>query len=98
MPFAEERIPFATGLELARAIRDGELSSRRCLDVLIARMEKLNPTLNAIIYTDIDQARARADEADAALARGEIWGTFHGVPMTIKVVLSHTHSLSVCSF
>ena len=96
MSFAEERIPFATGLELARAIRDGELSSRRCLDVLIARMEHLNPTLNAIIYTDIDQARTRADEADAALARGEVWGKFHGVPMTIKVLLSLSATVCTC--
>lgn len=47
-------------------------------------MERYNPKLNAIIHLDRERARERARAADAALARGEVWGPFHGVPMTIK--------------
>jgi amidase len=43
-----------------------------------------NPALNAIVTLDEERARARAKEADAALAQGEIWGPLHGVPVTIK--------------
>jgi amidase len=34
--------------------------------------------------SDIDRARARASDADAAIARGEVWGPLHGVPTTVK--------------
>jgi amidase len=47
-------------------------------------MERLNGKLNAIVVTDVDGARRRARQADAALRRGKPWGPFHGVPMTIK--------------
>ena len=47
-------------------------------------MEKYNPTINAIIFTQIEKARERAKAADTALARGEVWGELHGLPMTIK--------------
>jgi amidase len=36
------------------------------------------------VVTDVDGARRRARQADAALRRGKPWGPFHGVPMTIK--------------
>jgi amidase len=81
---SDEQIPFATAIELAQAIREGKLSSRHCLEVLVARMEQINPMLNAVVYTDLEKARARADEADVAISAGQIWGPLHGVPMTIK--------------
>ena len=42
------------------------------------------PALNAIVTLDTDGARKRAQAADAALARGEVWGPLHGVPFTLK--------------
>lgn len=70
--------------ELARMIRDGEISSEALLGAFLERIEQHNPALNAVVYMDIDAARKRAKEADAALARGESWGPLHGLPMTIK--------------
>jgi amidase len=70
--------------ELADAIRRRELSSRELLDRYLARVERLNPALNAVVTLDSDGARRAADAADAAVARGEIVGPLHGVPMTIK--------------
>ncbi len=69
---------------LAEAIRRREVSSRELLEHYLARVERLNPALNAVVTLDPDGARMAADAADAALARGENVGPLHGVPMTIK--------------
>jgi amidase len=77
-------IAFRSALELVVAIRNREISSRELLDHYLKRVEQYNPKLNAIVTLDVERARKRADEADAALARGEQWGPLHGLPMTIK--------------
>ncbi len=75
---------FKSASELAASIRDREISSRELLDHFLARVERLNPRLNAVVTLDVERARDRAYRADAALARGELWGPLHGVPITIK--------------
>src|SRR5262249_44648262 len=69
---------------LADAICRRQLSSRELLEHYLARIDRLNPALNAVVTLDTDGARRAADEADAALARGNAVGPLHGVPMTIK--------------
>ena len=69
------------------AIRRGEITSRALLEHLIARIERINPTLNAIVTKNFESARAAADAADAALSRGDKVGPLHGVPITIKDAL-----------
>ena len=69
---------------LAAAIRRRELSSCELLEVYLERVQRLNPQLNAVVTLDADGARRAAGAADAALARGDIVGPLHGVPMTIK--------------
>ena len=71
----------------ADAIRTGAITSRGLLELLIARVERINPTLNAVVTVDLERARAAADAADAALERSEIMGPLHGVPITIKDAL-----------
>jgi amidase len=70
--------------ELARRIRDREISCLELLDHFIGRVEQLDGRTNAIPVRDFERARVRAREADAALAKGEAWGPLHGVPMTVK--------------
>jgi amidase len=70
--------------ELAELIRRRRVSARELLDTVLARYERWNPVVNAVVVTQIDQARDRAAQADAATARGESWGPLHGLPMTIK--------------
>jgi len=77
-------IAFKPARTLASMVRRKKIGARELLDHFIARVEKYNPKLNAIIATDLDAARKRAREADRALARGKPWGPFHGVPMTLK--------------
>ena len=59
------------------------MSSRELLAAYLARIEHHNPAVNALVTLD-DHAFDLAAEADAALARDEIWGPLHGLPITIK--------------
>jgi amidase len=77
-------LAFQSAKTLAARIRRGKLGSEELLDLFLARIEKYNPKLNAVIATDLEGARKRARAADKAVAKGEIWGPLHGVPMTIK--------------
>ena len=77
-------IAFSSARHLAAKIATGELGSEELLDHFLDRVDRFNPTLNAIIVLDAERARDRAREADAALARGESWGPLHGMPMTVK--------------
>ena len=79
-----EHLAFAPALSLASKIRHKDISARELLELYLQRVEHYNPRLNAIIFRQDEQARQRADAADAALAHGEVWGPLHGVPMTIK--------------
>ena len=75
---------FASARELAARIARLQLSSRELLEHYLARVARLNAPLNAVVTLDLERARARADAADAARARGESWGPLHGLPVTIK--------------
>lgn len=69
---------------LAQRIRTGQISAVEAVRAYIARMEAVNPKLNAVVQTCFDRALAEARQADALLARREATGPLHGVPMTIE--------------
>ena len=75
---------FRSATELASDIKAKRVGSRELLEHFLARIERLDGKINAVIARDFAGARRRADEADAALQRGEVWGPLHGVPMTVK--------------
>jgi|CZKG01.1.fsa_nt_gi amidase len=75
--------PSCSALELAAALRSGQLSSVELLDACLAAVDALNPQINAVIWRDDEQARAAAQEADRRLAAGE-HAPFLGVPLPIK--------------
>lgn len=77
-------IVFAGAQELASLIRDRQVSATEVLEAFLDQIARYNPLLNAIVTLDVERARARAKEADGMLARGELWGPLHGVPITIK--------------
>jgi len=79
-----DHLHFKSAVEIARLIRDRKISVVETLEHFLARVAKYNPKLNAVIWLDAERARERAKQADAALARGQVWGPLHGVPMTIK--------------
>ena len=67
-------------LELAAMIRAREVSSREVVEAHLARIDAVNPTVNAITVVLAEQALAAADAADAT----EPSGPLHGVPITVK--------------
>ncbi len=73
-----------TAVEATRALRERRVGALELLEFYLERVERLNGSINAVVALDAEGARARAREADAALARGESWGPLHGLPMTIK--------------
>jgi amidase len=77
-------LAFLPAAEAARRLRRGEVSSVELLQHLLARIERLDGALNAVVVRDFERALARAREADAARAAGVSWGPLHGLPMTVK--------------
>jgi len=77
-------IPFRSAKQLAADIRRKKIGCLELLDLYLARVEKHDGALNAVVVRDVDRARTRARAADRALVRRQSWGPLHGVPMTIK--------------
>jgi amidase len=77
-------VPFRPARQLAAAIRRKTIGCLELLDLYLARVEKHDGALNAVVVRDFERARARARAADRALARRDVWGPLHGVPMTVK--------------
>jgi amidase len=73
-----------TASEARRLIGARELSPVELLESCIARIEAVNPAVNAIVTTAFDRARTEAREAEAALVRGDALGPLHGLPVAIK--------------
>ena len=68
--------PVLDGTKLAKA--------REVMTAHLARIEQVNPTLNAIVTLTPETALADADAADAALMRGQTVGPLHGLPIAHK--------------
>jgi len=77
-------LSFVSAIEAARSIQKGEVSSLELTKHILDRIERYNPTLNAVITILKDDALNRARAADEALAKGELWGPLHGVPCSVK--------------
>ncbi|MBI2736564.1 MAG: amidase [Rhodospirillales bacterium] len=75
---------FETATRLARAIRNGRLSSVEATEAHLQRIARLNGPLNALVVVDRDGALKAARAADRARARKKQLGPLHGVPITIK--------------
>ena len=76
--------PFGTAVAQAAALRRGQVGSVELLKAYLERVDRFNPALNALVVDDRKAALARARAADRALAKGEVWGPLHGLPMTVK--------------
>jgi len=83
---------FATAADTAAAIRARTVSVRELVDDTFRRLDRDNPTLNAVVWQAREQAMARAAEADRAVAAGGELGLLHGVPITIKEAFAYQGS------
>lgn len=71
--------------DLAAAIRTKEISCREAVTACLDRIDAVNPKLNAVVLILRESALAAADQADRAVARGDMLGVLHGVPITTKL-------------
>lgn len=77
-------LSYTSASQLAAAIKAKRLSPREVLEFFIDRIEKRNPSLNAIVFKGYDDARRAAKVAEDAAMRGGELGPLHGVPIVIK--------------
>lgn len=70
--------------EMARRVASGEVTSRALVESHLARIEAVNPRINAVVRVLGDEALAAAAEADRKRWEGGSIGPLHGVPFTIK--------------
>ncbi|MBV8087724.1 MAG: amidase [Chloroflexi bacterium] len=75
--------PFRSANETVAALDRGEVSSVELVDEAIARIERYDGQINAVVVRDFDRAREVAKQADERRGRGER-GPLLGVPMTVK--------------
>ncbi len=78
-----EAIEYLSAIQTMGALRSRKFSSLELTDHLIARIERRDAALNAVVARDFDRARDAAKAADVALARGDRRALL-GVPMTVK--------------
>ena len=79
-----DELIYASAVTIARNVREKKVSATEVVEAHLRRIEEVNPKLNAIVQLADERALAEARAADEALARGNVQGPLHGVPMTIK--------------
>src|SRR4029453_14586444 len=77
-------LAFRSARQLASDIRRRKIGCLEVLDHYLARVERYDATINAVVVRDVDRARRGARAADRARGKGESWGPLHGLPMTVK--------------
>ncbi len=75
------QVVLAPAVEQLELVRSGQISVVELAEAHIRQIERLNPSLNALVDFDADRVRAQARQLDAAKAPR---GPLHGLPMTIK--------------
>jgi amidase len=73
-----------TATDLASRIQRKEVSAREVMAAHLARIERVNPKINAIVTLVADRAMADAKKADELQARGGTLGPLHGLPVAHK--------------
>ncbi|MBR8507564.1 amidase family protein [Burkholderia cenocepacia] len=71
--------------ELAKRVRQRDVSAREVADAVLDRLDAVNPAINAVVEHRPDDVRRQADEVDRAIARGDDPGPLAGVPVTVKI-------------
>ena len=71
--------------EVARGVASGDFTAREVAEAALARLDAVNPAINAVVQRTDAEALAAAAAVDAARTRGEALGPLAGAPVTIKV-------------
>jgi amidase len=77
-----------TAVDLAARIRRKQVSAREVLAAHLARIERVNPKINAVVTLVADRAMADAQKADELQAHGGVLGPLHGLPVAHKDLIN----------
>jgi len=77
-------LTFLPAVAMAQQIREKKISPVELADAHLAKIERLNPKLNAFVHVDAERVRREARAAEASAAKGKSVGPLHGVPISIK--------------
>src|ERR1700755_2889999 len=89
-------IELRSATELLRLLRERKLGSLELLELQLARLERFNPRLNAVVAVGIEGGRRSARAADSAPE--EERGPLHGLPITIKDAFETVGMTATCGF
>jgi len=85
--YSASELPLLDLSEASRAVQKKEVSPVELTRACLARIERLNPKLNAFITVTDTSALEEARKAEAEIARGEWKGPLHGIPVAVKDLL-----------
>jgi amidase len=81
---------YTSARDQVAAVRERRISARELLELHLARIDEVNPQVNALVSVDPERAMQTAASADERQARGEPLGALHGLPFAVK----DTHHLT----
>ena len=87
MAVAGDELCDLSAIELAARMRRKDVSAREVMTAHLARIERLNPKVNAVVTLVAERAMADAGRADERIARGDPVGVLHGLPVAHKDLL-----------
>jgi Asp-tRNA(Asn)/Glu-tRNA(Gln) amidotransferase A subunit family amidase len=79
-----EDLTFLSAVVMARQIREKKISPVELAGSHLAKIERLNPKLNAFVHVDAERVLGEARDAEGAVTSGKMLGPLHGVPISIK--------------
>ena len=77
-------LTFLSAVTMAEQVREKKISPVELADAHLAKIDHLNPKLNAFVHVDAERVRGEARIAEAAVISGRSLGPLHGVPISIK--------------
>ncbi|KKN20078.1 hypothetical protein LCGC14_0939290 [marine sediment metagenome] len=80
----DEEICFLPAYEMKQKIEDQEITSQEITEIIIERIEKINPIINAFCTPTFDLAREMAKKADERVQNNEKISILNGIPTSIK--------------
>jgi Asp-tRNA(Asn)/Glu-tRNA(Gln) amidotransferase A subunit family amidase len=83
----KEEICYMSACNMAEQIKTQELSSLEITEMIIERIEKINPLINAYCTTSFEIAKEMAKKADERVKKGEKFGTLNGIPTSLKDII-----------
>ena len=75
---------YSSAVDLASAIKDKKIAPSEVMEQTIKAIDERNPSINAFVYTNYDEAMENAKKEDEALANGDAKGAFFGIPTAAK--------------